>query len=63
MSALIYGGGFVAFGVTVLALLNRRSEYARILAIVIMPAVLLGKLLTKDMRAQLNNCEKKSDKK
>jgi hypothetical protein len=58
--ALLYGGGFVVFGVIVLVLLNRRSEGARFMATMIMPAVLLGKLLPKDMREQLRRSEKRS---
>jgi hypothetical protein len=60
MSALFYGGGFVVFGVIVLILLNRRSEGAKLIAVILMPAVLLGKLLPKDVRAQLGRIEKKT---
>ena len=40
--ARFYGVRFVVFGVSVLVLLNRRIEGARLIAIMLMPAVLLG---------------------
>ncbi len=61
--ARFYGVGFVVFGVSVLVLLNRRIEGARLIAIMLMPAVLLGKLLPKDMRSQLSRSEKRSGEK
>lgn len=63
MSALLYGGGFVVFGVIVLVLLNRQTEGSTLVAIVLMPAVLLGKLLPKDIRSQLSRSEKRSGEK
>lgn len=63
MPARFYGRGLVVFGMSVLVLFNRRIEGARLIAIMLMPAVLLGKLLLKDMRSHLSRSEKRSGEK
>ena len=61
--AVIYGFWVMAVGLIIFVLLRRRSKGSTLAAIILLPAVILARLLPKDVRNRIEEAGEESEKK